>query len=51
MINLTNCYDLLSLLNMTLFLHNKARKSDGGAEMVKTIWKVISHMGTFYILQ
>ena len=31
---------------MTLFLHNKSRISDGGVEMIKTIWKVISHMAT-----
>ena len=46
MTNLINCYDLLSLKYMTLFLHNKVRKSDGGVEMIKTIWKVISHLGT-----
>ena len=40
---------LLSLKYMTLFLHNKARKSDGGVEMIKTIWKVISHLGTRFI--
>ena len=34
---------------MTLFLHNKARKSDGGVEMIKTIWKVISHMATILL--
>ena len=46
MTNSINCYDFLSLNYMTLFLHNKARKSDGGVEMIKTIWKVILHLGT-----
>lgn len=46
MTNSTPIYDCLSLKYMTLFLHNKASKSDGGVEMIKTIWKVILHLGT-----
>jgi hypothetical protein len=46
MTNASTIYDFSSLKYMTLFFHNKARKSDGGVEMIKTAFKVISNMCT-----